>query len=187
MLTQMLGEHTVTGGTSSSDDFREQSVDWESSTHLHIVDVLKLMSWVHVNLVVVLASMGDVKGLNQILGVSLLTVLSKHDNRGGHESPEDGFVTTGGGLQDAVELDNEERNGDEPINVTEAGRGGLHLNPSVKHKTVVEGGDTSDHTSDGHGSLPLSGNGGTFQKEEAGECQPERDFRKSHFTKDLHY
>lgn len=111
---------------------------------------------------------------------------TEHTNGLDHQTGEDGCTKVGhGGLEDEVELEHQERDGDQPIGVTVDGGGVLSQHPSFTHVAVVPEGDQGHETGDGQGSLPLQGDSVSLGEEESGGRQHRRAGYPEHGTDDI--
>jgi len=110
----------------------------------------------------------------------------KHDNGADHQTPEHaraelGASGAGSSLEDKVELDHLERNGDGPIDVTVDNGRGMDGDPEFTHVEVVNASNQSDKGTNVEGGLPVLGHALGFHEEENGGCNhgdgddPERD------------
>jgi len=100
---------------------------------------------------------------------SRLTSVSacQHKNGLSQQSVEEsGAQVWHNSLQDQVELDDLERDGDKPISVSVDGRRGLSQNPRLTHVAVVPEGNTGDETSNCYRRAPLLWDGCAFAEEE---------------------
>ena len=105
----------------------------------------------------------------------------KHEHGSDQKSPEDTSGSRADGLEDEVELNHLERDGDGPVNVTVDDRGGEISDPEFTHVEIVDSCDEGDEGTDGQRCSPMTSETLSFEHEE--KCgsnhgngdDPERD------------
>ena len=111
----------------------------------------------------------------------------KHDDGADQQTPEHtnrgagGQGGLGGGVEDEVEFNHLQRDGDVPVNVTVDHRGGMDLDPELTHVEVVNTGDEGNQSTAMDGGLVVVADTGGFHQQEHGGGDhgngddPERD------------